>query len=259
MDRSTELQRACQIAEEAGDLVTSYFRTGRIGTQAKGWRDVVTAADIASETLISGLIKDHFDGDGIVAEEGTNVPSETGREWYLDPVDGTLNFSRGLPIWCVSMALFDDSGPLLGVIRDPAERTTFSAYRGWGAWCNGERMRTSGVKAMDEALVHVTVDFQDGSLQQGLEDLSRLAPRVLRTRNIGSAALALAYVAAGYFDALLHRHAHTWDYGAGVLMIEEAGGSVTDMSGSAYSKDTVALVAGASKELDEAIRGSIGV
>ncbi len=254
MDSSEELRNACEIAAEAGELAASYFRSERIGARLKGWRDVVTSADVAAESLLTQRIKDRFGGDGVVAEEGTEVASETGRSWYLDPVDGTLNFSRGLPLWCVSMTLFDGEGPLLGVIRDPTRDETFSAYRASGAWRNTERLHVSGMQSLDDALVHVTVDFQERSMQQGLDDLSRLAPRVLRTRNFGSAALGLAYVAAGHFDALLHRHAHAWDYGAGVLLVQEAGGSVTNMDGQPYSKETVALVAAATPSLNGAIR-----
>lgn len=249
MDLKAELQRASVIAAEAGDLAAGYFRSEAIGTREKGHRDVVTAGDLAAEDLLRNRLTEAFPLDGIVGEEGSAVRSSSGRRWYLDPIDGTLNFSRGLPVWCVSLALFDEQGPLLGVIRDPLRGETFRAARGQGADRNGERLKTSGVADLDQAVVHITIDFQDDSMQAGLADIQVLAPRILRSRNIGSAALALAYVAAGYFDAMIHRYAHTWDYGAGVLLIQEAGGRVTDMAGRTYSEGNSSLVAASSERL----------
>lgn len=249
MNLTAELQRASEIATEAGELAARFFRSETIGTREKGSRDVVTAGDLASEELLRNRLAEAFPTDGIVGEEGTSVDSSSGRRWYLDPIDGTLNFSRGLPIWCVSLALFDEHGPLLGVIRDPLRGDTFRAARGHGADLNGKRLVTSGLADLDQAVVHVTVDFNEDSMRAGLVDIGNLAPRILRSRNIGSAALALAYVAAGHFDAMVHRYAHTWDYGAGVLLIREAGGCVTDMAGRPYSEGTVSLVAASSGRL----------
>lgn len=257
MNLTADLQRASVIAADAGELAAGYFRNEAIGTREKGSRDVVTAGDLASEELLRTSLTAAFPDDGIVGEEGTSVHSSSGRRWYLDPIDGTLNFSRGLPIWCVSLSLFDEQGPLLGVIRDPLRGDTFRAARGQGAELNGVRLTTSGMADLAQAVVHITVDFHDGSMEAGLEDMRRLAPRILRSRNIGSAALALAYVAAGYFDGMVHRYAHTWDYGAGALLIQEAGGCVTDMAGGPYSEGAVSLIAGSSRRLAADLRDII--
>lgn len=249
MDLIAELQRASVIATEAGDLAAEYFRSETIGTREKGHRDVVTSGDLASEELLKNRLTEAFPLDGVVGEEGSAVHSSSGRRWYLDPIDGTLNFSRGLPVWCVSLALFDEQGPLLGVIRDPLRGETFRAARGQGGDLNGHRLTTSGIADLNQAVVHITIDFQEDSMQAGLADIRSLAPRILRSRNTGSAALALAYVAAGYFDAMVHRYAHTWDYGAGVLLIQEAGGCVTDMAGQPYTEGNASLVAASSERL----------
>jgi myo-inositol-1(or 4)-monophosphatase len=165
------------------------------------------------------------------------------RRWCVDPLDGTLNYSRTLPIWGVSIALFDGARPVLGVVHDPTRGETFAAANGYGAYCNGAPLETSAVDSLEDAFVHLTVDFHDGSMQEGLDDLVRVAPRVLRTRNIGSAALALAYVAAGRLDAVLHRFAHPWDYGAGVVLVAEAGGTITNMEGDAYTIEDRTMLA----------------
>ena len=238
-----ELAAAVDIAREAADLVRTYFSTDQVDTRAKGDRDVVTAADLASEQLILERLTERFPADGIVGEEGAARQPESPRRWHVDPLDGTLNYSRSLPVWCVSMALFEHGCPVLGVIVDPIRDETFSAATGKGAWLNGKRLHTSSVDRVGDAFVHLTVDFNKQSMVEGLRDIQVVAPRVLRTRNIGSAALALAYVACGRFDSMLHRYAHAWDYGAGVVLVREAGGMVTDMVGSLYTEQTFAVLA----------------
>jgi myo-inositol-1(or 4)-monophosphatase len=223
-----DLREAVEIAEEAGTVLLSYFSLDRMATRAKGDRDVVTDADTAAEELVHRRLSDAFPGDGIVGEEGTNVTTSGERRWCVDPLDGTLNYSRTLPIWCVSLSLF-----------------------------NGTRLETNRAAMLTDAFVHLTVDFHDGSMQEGIDDLTRLAPRVLRTRNIGSAALALAYVAAGRLDAMLHRFANSWDFGAGVVLVEEAGGMVTNLSGDIYTIADTTLIAAASPALQADLLGLV--
>jgi myo-inositol-1(or 4)-monophosphatase len=169
-----------------------------------------------------------------------------------------MNYSRGLPIWCVSLALFRGVRPVVGAIYDPLRNELFSAAEGLGARSNGRALTTSGRKDVASAVIHITIDFEAESMASSLEDVRRLAPRALRTRNIGSAALALAYVADGRFDAMLHRFAHAWDYGAGVVMIHEAGGSVVGVDGEPYTMRTTALIAAASPELALGLREIVG-
>lgn len=253
MSLETELEAAAGIAREAGQLILTYVRGDRMDARAKGQKDVVTAADTASEALVSTRIRTLFPGDGIVAEEGTSEPASSDRRWYVDPLDGTVNFAHRLPIWCVSISLFEGDQPILGVIHDPVLNETFTAARGKGASLNGQPIATSGVSQPEDAFVHLTIDFNPESLWAGLEDIRILAPGVLRTRNIGSAALALAYVACGRFDAMVHRLANTWDYGAGVLLVREAGGSVSQVDGSTYRAEASAVVAASTEDLREGI------
>jgi myo-inositol-1(or 4)-monophosphatase len=249
MDLQTELGEAAGIARDAGGLLLSYFGSDRVEAREKGLRDVVTAADVAAENLVLKRLRSAFPRDGIVAEEGGHADSASGRWWYVDPLDGTFNYSRGVPIWCVSLSLVADGQPIVGVIHDPIRGETFSAAAGRGARCNGHRMQCSDVSRLSDACVHVTIDFNEHSLLEGIEDVAAVAPRVLRTRNTGSAALALAYVAAGRFDAMLHRYAHTWDYAGGVALIREAGGAVSDMAGNAFTEKTKCIVATANTGL----------
>lgn len=258
MGYDAELAAAIEAAGQAAEIGLDYFTPARMRTRAKGDRDVVTDADFASERFLLRRLGELFPGDGILGEEGTDRDPNNPRRWCIDPIDGTLNYSRGLPIWCVSLSLFERGIPVVGVIVDPLRGETFAAAKGTGCTANGRPVAVSRLQEMSEALVHITIDFASESMEQGLDDIQNLAPRVLRTRNIGSAALALAYVAAGRFDVMLHRFAHPWDYGAGVLMVEEAGGTVTDMQGNPYTVETVAVVASASPHLGAACRGALG-
>lgn len=253
-----DVEVALDIARGAGVISHDYFGSERVNTQAKGTADVVTDADFASEKYVTRRLQMEFPQDGIVGEEGANIGAKEERVWYIDPVDGTLNYSRGLPIWCISLSLFESEEPVLGVVHDPIRGETFWAAAGQGAWNGRERLSGSRIREAGDALVHVTVDFHEESQRRGLDDLIELAPRVLRTRNIGSAALALAWVAAGRFDAMVHRHASAWDYGAGVILIKEAGGIVTDLSGGPYRVDTRAVLAGSNPEIHEALAGVLG-
>jgi myo-inositol-1(or 4)-monophosphatase len=249
VDTHHDLDVVTVLAAEAGRVAMSYFRSNHIGTREKGSNDVVTAADLACEQILREGLSTAFPDDGIIGEEGTAIRSTSGREWYIDPIDGTLNYSRGLSVWCLSIAALDEHGPVLAVIHDPIRGDTYRAARDRGAIRNGERLRVSGQVDPTRALVHVTIDFEEPARGQSMSDLAALAPRVLRTRNLGSAALALAYVASGELDAMIHRKAHTWDYAAGVLLIQEAGGSVTDLRGRAFDSSTTALVAASSEAL----------
>lgn len=256
MPANQELTTARDLAIEAGAIALSYFNTDRIDIRAKGNRDVVTAADMASEAFILDALRQAFPEDGVMGEEGTNVAPGAPRKWCIDPLDGTLNFSRGIPFWAVSIALFEEGQPVAGVIHDPITGETFSGQAGGGAWCDDRTLAVSTVSGPDRALVHLTVDFNTERmqvLQVGLEDMRAVAPYVFRTRNMGSAALALAYVAAGRFDAMLHRYAHPWDYGAGVLLVREAGGQVSSMDGGQYDIDTRAVCATSTPSLQRAL------
>ena len=245
------------IAREGGSVLLSYFRSASVDVWAKGDRDVVTAADFAVEELVRRRLREAFPGDGVRGEEGTAVTTAASRVWCIDPLDGTLNFSRGLPMWCVSISLFVGDSPRLGVIFDPLGDECFAASSGSGAWLNDAPLATSGLARADDALVHLTVDFHDESRDEGLKDLVKVAPRVLRTRNFGSAALGLAYVACGRLDAMLHRHAYEWDYGAGVVLVREAGGSVSDLSGREYGMETRAVAVASTEDLRRSILGII--
>lgn len=244
-----EMRFAMEIARRAGRTLLDRFDQADLEVRPKGERDVVTSADLEAEAFLKQSLQERFPEDGFIGEESAGVAGAGVRRWLVDPLDGTLNYSRGLPVWSVSLALFSGDAGLVGVVHDPVRNETFHGAHGLGAFLNGTPIQTTGLEDLERAFVHLTVDFNDQSRREGLADMNRLAPLVLRTRNIGSAALGLAYVAAGRFDAMLHRHANAWDYGAGSILVLEAGGAVSDMHGNPWQAGKASIAAAAGDRL----------
>ncbi|HKO23873.1 MAG TPA: inositol monophosphatase family protein [Chloroflexota bacterium] len=246
MNLERELEISTHLANSAGDILLTFFHDRQYeSSNKKGDRDLVTTADTASEEiLVHGLAK-AFPNDCVIAEEGGKVVANPTRTWYIDPLDGTINYAHGIPHWCISIALFDGEDPVLGVIHDPILGETFRAVVGAGTWCNQSRISCTPRIDLRSSCVHLTIDFDDEGQQVGLKDFELVAPHVMRTRSMGSVSLALAYTAMGRLDAVVHRYAHTWDYAAGVILIREAGGIVTDLVGEPYTPDTASVVAAA--------------
>src|SRR5436305_8705161 len=136
MDLSSRMDEAVVIAQEAGHILLQYVDPERMEARPKGDRDILTAADLASEEFVVKRLRERFPHDGIVAEEGSHQRDEGAGTWYIDPLDGTVNYSRALPLWCVSLALYREGSPVLGVIHDPLRGETFRAAEGAGAFCN---------------------------------------------------------------------------------------------------------------------------
>jgi myo-inositol-1(or 4)-monophosphatase len=194
--------------------------------------DVVTATDRDAESLIIDTLRSAFPDHGIVSEESPPLPGHGEYQWYVDPLDGTTNFAHGYPHCAVSVALVHDGAPVLGLVHDPLRRETFSAQRGGGAQLNGRGIRVSSVDDMGRALLGTgfPADRRERAgvyvpfLQVGLE-------RARCLRRSGSAALDLSYIACGRLDAYWEWHLGPWDVVAGRLIVEEAGGRVTDFTG----------------------------
>ncbi len=199
--------------------------------------DEVSDADRASEALILGAIRRAHPNDAIVSEEGGGALGTSGRRWLVDPLDGTINYLYRIPHWCVTIACADEGGPLAGVVLDPVRDELFSATRGGGAWVRstggGEtrRLRVSAVTDLGLALLAdgFSYDAQERREQARREAL--IVPVVRDVRRMGSAALDLAYVAAGRVDAYGESGGHEWDWAAGRLLVSEAGGMVSETKG----------------------------
>ena len=235
----TFVQTAIEIATGAGEIQLA--RQGSdLGVDKKGPIDIVTDVDVEIERLGRQLIAERFPTHVVLAEELPNKPetatASSGHCWMFDPIDGTVNYAHGLPIFCCSLALEIDGQIELGVVFDPSRQELFVAERGGGARLNGAPLRVSAGSDLVDALlctgfpydVHQTADEVVGLF-------GAFVSRARAVRRLGSAALDLCYVAAGRFDGFWEQRLHPWDIAAGALMIEEAGGRVTGLAGEAFA------------------------
>jgi len=199
----------------------------------KGVSDFVTKADIKAEQVIREDLMHARPAYGWMGEESEPVEgADPRRRWIVDPLDGTTNFLHGLPHWCISIAMENKDEIVAGVIYDPIKDELFTAEKGGGAWVNGKRIRVSNRKDLSECLFATGVPFgARKTLGQTTKDLISLMPVCAGVRRLGSAALDLAYVAAGRYDGYWERELQPWDMAAGLLMVREAGGYVSDMAG----------------------------
>ena len=219
-----------EIAREAGALVTKYFER-RVSFELKGEFDLVTEADRASEKLIVERLCTYFPWHSIVAEEGGGHQSSSEYCWYVDPVDGTTNFAHGFPVFCVTLAL-ERAGELVAACSyDPTRQEMFAAEAGSGAYLNNRRIRVSKAGKLDEALVATGFPSRRRHQNVNVHFYYQLAMETHGVRRAGSAALDLAYVACGRLDAFWEFGLNPWDEAAGILLVREAGGTVTDMHG----------------------------
>lgn len=224
------LEISRQIAQEAGALLLGYFQR-RVGWELKGEFDLVTEADRAAENLILERLRSHFPAHAVVAEESGGARTASPFCWYVDPLDGTTNFAHGFPAFSVSLALERDGRLLSGVIYDPLHQELFEAERGAGAWLNGRRIRVSGVGRVGDCLAATGFPSRKRHLNVNVHFYWQVAMLSHGVRRAGSAALDLAYVACGRLDAFWEFGLNPWDMAAGILLVEEAGGKVTDMRG----------------------------
>jgi len=236
-----ELTFTTDLARRAGTILTdSYERLERIDYKSK--RDVVTNADYASERLVIDAIKERFPGDAILAEESGDHAgvlrddgSHNGRTWVIDPLDGTVNYANGIPYYCVSIGLVVNNDPTVGVIFDPARDDLYSAAIDGPASLNGEPITTSTKETLSDYVVSLAVIGRGGLARE-----RKIAPLIRIHRRMGSAALALVYVANGRFDAFIQNGGLSpWDVAAAGLIVERAGAVVTDVTGGPWWNPTL--------------------
>jgi myo-inositol-1(or 4)-monophosphatase len=221
-------------AARAGALLRARYRE-RQDISFKSAVDLVTAVDREAERIIVDAIQAAFPDHGIVAEESPARSGRDGHRWYVDPIDGTTNFAHGYPHFAVSIALEEGDDLVLALVHDPMREETFTALRGRGARLNGAPIVVSEVSLLERSLVatgfpydhRLRVDFHLAFWREALR-------RVQGIRRAGSAALDLCYVACGRFDGFWEMGLHPWDTAAGRLVVEEAGGRVTDFAGAAH-------------------------
>lgn len=243
-DFSSALRAATDAAQAAGDLLIERFQKPRT-TRHKGPRDLVTDADGSAEDLIRSLLLSEFPQCQFMGEEswqgGQELP--TGYVWVIDPLDGTTNYSQRYPVFSVSIGLMYNWEIALGVVFDPMQKHLFSALRGVGAHCCGEKLQVSKAPNLADAVVGLDWGRAQSVRQRMAEIFPHLLSQAETLRSGGSTALGLCYVAAGWLDAYFHFSPSLWDIAAAALIAEEAGAVVSDLNGEKWqpaSKDVMA-------------------
>ncbi len=253
-----ELLIVCEQAARAGAAELLAWR-GRFHAREKAPRDLVTDADLASEKAVRSVIEAHYPEHGVLGEEApTPAALERPYCWVVDPLDGTVNYAHGNPCYGVSVAVASGGRLLAGVVYDPEREECFTAASGEGARLNGAPMAVSRVKALDEALVAVSFPTVVTENAPDVRAFMNVAPVCQAVRRTGSAALNLAYVACGRFDAHWAHEIHPWDSAAGVLLVQEAGGVATGGDGRPYDVAAGDYLAAANRELHAALKPLVG-
>ncbi len=229
MQFSANLNVMIKAARAAGrSLVKDFREVENLQVSTKGAGDFVSKADIAAEEIIKEELMEARPNYGWIGEEGgAEEGKDPTRRWIVDPLDGTTNYLHGLPHWAISIALEHKGEVVAGVIFDAAKDEMFIAEKGAGAWMNQTRLRASGRSRMIESIFATGLPFGGRSdLPATLQDLARLLPATAGVRRFGSAALDLAYVAAGRYDGYWERRLNSWDIAAGLVIAKEAGAFV---------------------------------
>jgi myo-inositol-1(or 4)-monophosphatase len=229
---SAYLETSVEIAREAGALLNQYLER-RIGFELKGDFDLVTEADRASERLIVEKLRTRFPSHSIAAEDGGGHENAAGEgfRWHVDPLDGTTNFAHGFPIFNVTLGLEQNGEMVCGVVYDPTRGEMFTAERGGGAYLNNRRIRVSKAATLGDSLVGTGFPSRRRHQNINVHFYHQLAMSTHGVRRAGAAAIDFAYVACGRLDAFWEFSLNSWDMAAGVLLVTEAGGRVSDMKG----------------------------
>jgi myo-inositol-1(or 4)-monophosphatase len=228
-----ERRVAEEVALEAGQLLLDYF--GRAAVWEKGPSDLLTEADLASQHLVAVRLAASFPDHTLMAEEDAHPDPANPWRWIVDPLDGTVNFAHGNPLWCVSIALEHAGRLVVGVIRHPLLGTTHSAALGAGATVNGQAVSVSQAERLEVSLISTGMPYDfEGDADRQTALMRRFSSRTHSLRRTGTSAWNLAQVASGGFDAYYGTSMNPWDAAAGVVLIREAGGTVTGLSGEPY-------------------------
>jgi len=228
---SDALALATEAAREAGALLLELRRSPAAGVRSKSSpTDLVSEADERAEGAIVTTIRKRRPDDALVAEEGSNAGGSSGVSWFVDPLDGTINYLYGIPHWSVSICCADADGPLAGVVYDPLRGELFSAARGSGARLGNARLAVTDKADLASALIATGFGYVAAQRVTQGRIIARILGEVRDVRRFGSAALDLSWVSAGRFDGYFESVEKPWDWMAGALLVREAGGRVTELT-----------------------------
>lgn len=241
---SDELVCAQAAAAAASDILLEGWGTRPEVRFKSSAIDLVTEFDGRSEAVIVEHLADNFPEDAIIGEEGTGRPGTSGRAWYIDPLDGTTNFSHGLPFFCVSIGLCEANRPILGVVFAPALGWRFVGARDEGATRDGQPIRVSAVDSLERSLLVTGFPYVSNPPSgDNIPEFAAFMRASQGVRRLGSAALDLCFVACGWFDGYWERHIKAWDLVAGAALVEAAGGQISDPARGPFQAETGSILA----------------
>jgi myo-inositol-1(or 4)-monophosphatase len=232
--RSAIINVMARAAEKAArGLIRDFGEVEHLQVSRKGPADFVSTADTKAEQILKAELQKARPDFGFLLEEGGGFTGkDASTRWIVDPLDGTTNFLHGLPFWSISIALEKEGEIVAGIVYEPVRDEMFWAEKGAGAWNNHQRLRVSGRRKLDESVIATGLPFKGrGNHADYLPQLQAVMAETAGVRRFGSAALDLAYVAAGRFDGYWESHVQPWDVAAGLLMVSEAGGFVSEIAG----------------------------
>ncbi|MBI4548375.1 MAG: inositol monophosphatase [Ignavibacteriae bacterium] len=232
------LNIAIEAAQQAGTFLKQNLgRVREIQVKQGQEKNLVTEIDRLSERIIIDMIRRHYPSHDILAEEsGSKRNTSAEYRWIIDPLDGTTNYTHGFPVFCVSIAVEWKDELLLGVIYDPNYEELFTAEKGRGAFLNGKRIKVSQIDSLNQSLLVTGFPYNIAeNPDHAIEHFVNFLIKAQAVRRMGSAAIDLAYVAAGRYEGFWEVALNPWDMAAGALMITEAGGKITDFAGSPFS------------------------
>lgn len=240
------LETAIKAAKLAGEKLEYYFET-ILEHEEKADKSFVTKADTEADQIIIDLIKKNFPEHQILTEENGSIGGQGEYLWVVDPLDGTLNFTRGLPMFSTSIAVVKENEPVVAVVYNPITNSLFTAEKGKGAFWNGEKIQVSEINSVEEAIVSMGRARDSDNKEKTLGIYNKFYPKLKSQRVLGSAALELAWVASGRLEGFVSVGLKKWDCFAGILLVKEAGGKVTDFSGKDWTSEETHFVASNSK------------
>jgi myo-inositol-1(or 4)-monophosphatase len=233
-----------KAAEHAGGILKQYYGSDFKISNKEGVNNLVTEADHAAEKAIMEIIRNNYPDHYILSEESGDMPTDSSYKWIIDPLDGTVNFAHGLPICCVSIGLEEDGKMIMGAVYNPFFNEFYFAQKGYGASLNNKIIQVSQETRVGKSCLVTGFPYTYPEGPNGpLEVFSRLIRKGVPVRRLGSAAMDLCWVAAGRFDGFYEHRLNAWDSAAGFLIVQEAGGKITDFSGAPYSPYQPQIVA----------------
>jgi len=242
MDKSSPIQykEICFSAMEVVKMAAAFVREqhekrNELQIEEKGRQNFVTEVDLKAEQILVSGLSDLLPEAGFIAEEGTSTHRGVRYNWIVDPIDGTTNFIHGVFPFAISVALSQDDEVVAGIVYEFGLDEYFYAWKGGGAWLNGKAIQVSRVASVDGALIATGFPYTDFTyLEEFMQSMDHFMKHSHGLRRLGSAATDIAYVACGRYDAFYEYGLNSWDVAAGIILVQEAGGEVSDFGGRAY-------------------------